>query len=156
VKLKVKDSQLIEMNRRLITNKNRKKEFEAINIKDERLKNKKLNLIVIWSNDGCGVCKEEMASEFINYKKKFGAGFKFVFIGSRDIQPKVFGVNKYLTLLVKSGDEIFSSRLKITQPIALLTNYEGHVLLAHEMVPGDTLGFSRFNSNAIRILRLSQ
>lgn len=137
-----------------IKQKNRLKDLENLIVKNKKLINSKLNLISIWGGNGCGTCKGKMAEEFENYKKRFSNMFKFVYIGDNMMEPKMFGVNGYLTLLVKSEDELFDKHFKIMQPIVLLADMSGNILLAHEFILGDTVQFNQFNRKVAEMSEL--
>ena len=142
-------------NLKVLIDKNiRQGEIEKIIVKEKKLTSHNLNLIAIWNIDGCGSCKEKMASKFGYFKEMFNNRFEFVYIGDNPVRIKMYNVQNYLTLHSLSVSDIFEKDVEIKQPFILLTNKNGDVLLAHEMILGDTIKFNEFNKNLLKYLEI--
>lgn len=114
----------------------------------------KINLIAIWGEKGCGMCKLDLSRKFNLYKQKFSKYFKFVYIGDSKIDIELYQINEHITNQFDSATEVFANPVDIAQPFLVLTNNKGRVLLQHRMIALDIKHFADFNSKAESILNL--
>ncbi len=145
LRLKTEVSVLTE-NYKSIFKKNERQLFlENLIFKNNIVAKNKLNLIVVWSINGCGSCKQRLADKFAWYKNNFGDSFKFLFIEESSRELKFYRIEEYLAFQYDSVSDLFLSRVEIKQPFLLLTDENGKIILSHELIVGDTKEFERFN-----------
>ncbi|MFZ1288463.1 MAG: hypothetical protein WAR79_00110 [Melioribacteraceae bacterium] len=152
--LKLDKYELKQQNKVLTSTLNRQKKINSIVLKNKNIINNKINLVVLWTEIGCDICKEELASKFPFYKEKYGKLFKCIYVGNQRSEIRMYGIENYFRYQFQEIADVFENPIEISQPFLILIDKNSNVLLSHEMIPGNTKQFNDFNKKTLEIIDL--
>lgn len=123
-------------------------------VKNKKLLNRELNLLAIWSEEGCSICKTKLYQKFSFYKNEFSDIFKFLYIGNPELDIQKYDINEEQIILFKTTKEVFADQIVIDNPIILLADKNGNIIMSYKMLPLDVNGFEKFNLKITYLLNL--
>lgn len=123
--------------------------YEPIDFTNKKINPKfigegELNLIFIFSDKGCISCIDELINKINKIDIKYDPYLKIYYLGK---YPERIGLNRLKKKFdCISVDNLFNQEVEVFQPLGLLVNHNGVIILSHEKV----INSSKFTDNFIK------